>query len=167
MQDQAFHQRIRQLYRMLFELATGNLTFRIHHDAPDDIGKLAEVLNTFAAQMHLAIKKSGYVVPYYTYQHLIHSAVLLDRNFNITGFTNNVPIYFAMTPEEVTGLQIEELLTPESKTLWLNSIRRVVSKHYPATFHHQGKKNEIGILHGVPVDKQGWNHFELPYHIPQ
>lgn len=118
MHDDAFHQRLKELYRMLFELATGNLTFRIHKDASDDLGKLAEVLNTFAAQMHLAIKKSGYVIPYYTYQNLIHSVLLLDGDSKIAGFTDNVPVYFSKPSEELLGIQLEDLLSPESKALW-------------------------------------------------
>lgn len=113
-----FHQRLKELYRMLFELATGNLIYRIDSQKQDDITKLAESLNTFAAQMQLTIRKSGYVVPYYTYQNLAHSALILDPDLIVIGFTKDAPAHFGYKSSLLLGISIDSLVHADSKGLW-------------------------------------------------
>ena len=64
MDTQQNQKRIKAIYQMLFEMATGNLTFRIiKTDQNDELEKLSELLNNFAGQMHDIILQSGHVNP--------------------------------------------------------------------------------------------------------
>lgn len=118
MNNDTFHPRLKELYRMLFELATGNLIYRIEPQGQDDIAKLSEALNIFAAQLQLTIKKSGYVVPYYSYQDLVHSALILDANFIVIGFTKAASLYFRYDYDVFLGIAANELVHPNSTKLW-------------------------------------------------
>lgn len=113
-----FHQRLKELYRMLFELSTGNLIYRIESQNQDDITKLAESLNTFAAQMQLIVRKSGYVVPYYSYQNLAHSALILDPDLIVIGFTKDAPAHFGYESERLLGIPCDNLIHIDSKGYW-------------------------------------------------
>lgn len=124
-----FHQRLKELYRMLFELATGNLIYRIDSQTKDDIAKLAESLNTFAAQMQLMIRKSGYVVPHYTYQNLAHSALILDPEFLIVGFTKDAPNHFGYESIQLLGKSCHELIHADSKELWNQIVSDMLNRN--------------------------------------
>ena len=53
---------------MLFEMATGNLSFRIEpQNNNDEIEELETVLNILAATMQNTFPKHGYVTPFYNY----------------------------------------------------------------------------------------------------
>ncbi len=124
MHNDAFHQRIKQLYRMLFELATGNLLYRIEPQTQDDITKLVDALNTFAAQLQLTIRKSGYVLPYYSYQNLAHSALILDVNFTVIGFIKDASFHYMHDANALLGISAIDLIHPNSKSLWEELVRQ-------------------------------------------
>jgi methyl-accepting chemotaxis protein len=66
MENQKTQQRIKAIYQMLFEMATGNLAFRIiKTDQDDEVGKISEMLNKLAGEMHDILLRSGYVNPHY------------------------------------------------------------------------------------------------------
>jgi methyl-accepting chemotaxis protein len=61
MKNQRTQQRIKMIYQMLFEMATGNLSFRIiKTDQNDELEKLSEILNSLAGQLHDIILRSDY-----------------------------------------------------------------------------------------------------------
>src|SRR3970282_964044 len=92
MDTQQNQKRIKAIYQMLFEMATGNLAFRIiKTDKDDDVDKLSEMLNNLAGQMHDIILQSGYVNPHYSYQNLVQTTFILDDNFIISNFNMYVP----------------------------------------------------------------------------
>ncbi|RZJ71732.1 helix-turn-helix domain-containing protein [Flavobacterium sp.] len=118
MHDENHYQRIRQLYRMLFELSTGNLGFRIAKDSQDDIGKLSDSLNTFAAQMQLSLRKSGQIQPFYTYQNVTYAAFLLDSQLLIVACSDNAITLLHSSFALIKNQPFANLLTPASKKVW-------------------------------------------------
>ena len=72
---------------MLFEMATGNLSFRIEmQNNNDEVAELETVLNMLAATMQNIFPKYGYVTPFYSYQNLVQFSLELDENHNIKSF---------------------------------------------------------------------------------
>jgi len=91
MHNQSNQERIRNLYQMLFEMATGNLSFRIQKSQQDDqLDELANILNSLALAMQTSLKECGYVNPHYTYQSLVQSTFVLDNDYAIKSFSTNV-----------------------------------------------------------------------------
>lgn len=101
---------------MLFELATGNLTFRLSPDETgDDLSRLLQSLTSFAAQFQLAIRKSGYVAPYYSYQNLTQFIFVLNAKWNVIAFSQQIPQIVKRESGGLFDLPFEQLLDESSK----------------------------------------------------
>lgn len=119
MENPKTQQRIKAIYQMLFEMATGNLSFRIiKTDQNDEVGKLSEMLNNLAGQLHDIILRSGHVNPYYSYQNLVHITLLLDQNFKIKSFSSDAPTFMKYTADNLFEMDFHELLSTQSKNQW-------------------------------------------------
>lgn len=133
MYDDSLHQRIKNLYRMLFEMATGNLAFRLEPGTKgDDLDKLAQLLNTMAAQFQLAVTGTGYVVPHYSFQNSSQLIFVLDLNFSVRSFNTEVPSMLGHHPDDLFKAGFETVLSPHSEPLW----RRLKSEiAYDGQYH--------------------------------
>lgn len=119
MENQKTQQRIKAIYQMLFEMATGNLTFRLQLDSQDNqLDELAMILNATAGKMELLVSRLGYINPHYTYQSLIQSIIILDKNFIITSFSTSIPELLGYAPDMLFKLSFHELLAKQSIPLW-------------------------------------------------
>lgn len=64
MNNQSIQQKVKNMYQMLFEMATGNLSFRIHRDPENNqLDELAIMLNATAEKMELLVSQLGYINP--------------------------------------------------------------------------------------------------------
>jgi AraC-like DNA-binding protein len=119
MENQTTQRRIKAIYQMLFEMATGNLSFRIiTSDQNDEVGKLSEMLNNFARQLHDIILQSGYVNPHYSYQNLVQTTFILDHNFIISNFNANVPEALNYESEQLFKVDFGKFIAPQSCSIW-------------------------------------------------
>ncbi|RTY89519.1 AraC family transcriptional regulator [Flavobacterium sp. GSN2] len=119
MDTQQNQQRIKVIYQMLFEMATGNLSFRIiKTDQNDEVDKLSEMLNTLAGQMHDIILRSGSVNPHYSYQNLVQTTFILDDNFIIRNFNTHVPEALYYESEELFQVDFGKFIAPQSFSIW-------------------------------------------------
>ena len=119
MDTQQNQQRIKAIYQMLFEMATGNLSFRIiKTDQNDEVGKLSEMLNNLAGKMHDIILQSGYVNPHYSYQNLVQTSFILEDNFIISNFNAHVPEALNYESEELFHVNFGKFIAPQSFGIW-------------------------------------------------
>ena len=119
MDKQQNQQRIKMIYQMLFEMATGNFSFRINlTDQNDELGKLSEMLNKLAGEMHDIILRSGYVNPHYSYQNLVQTTFILDDNFIIRSFNARVPEALYYESEELFQADFGKFIAPQSFSIW-------------------------------------------------
>ncbi|MDO8316774.1 MAG: AraC family transcriptional regulator [Flavobacterium sp.] len=119
MDTQQNQQRIKAIYQMLFEMATGNLSFRIiKTDQNDEVDKLSEMLNNLAGQMHDIILRSGYVNPHYSYQNLVQTTFILDINFIISNFNAHVPEALNYESAELFQVDFGKFIAPQSFSIW-------------------------------------------------
>jgi AraC-like DNA-binding protein len=119
MNNASNHDRVRNLYQMLFEMATGNLTFRIRESAHnDELDQLARLINKIAEQMHAAILKSGHVNPHFTYQNLLQLTIVLEKHLIINSFTADVPKILGYAENKLFGMNFSDLIAEQSRTLW-------------------------------------------------
>lgn len=119
MENQTTPQRIKAIYQMLFQMASGNLAFRILETDPNEpLGKLAEMLNNFAEELDAVLLKSGRIPPSYRYQNLARITLLLNNNFKIKGFTSDVPLFIKYTAENFLGIDFKEMLSEQSQHQW-------------------------------------------------
>ena len=119
MDKQQNQQRIKMIYQMLFEMATGNFSFRINlTDQNDELGKLSEMLNKLAGEMHDIILRSGYVNPHYSYQNVVQTTFILDNNFIISSFNAHVPGALYYESEELFQADFGKFIAPQSFSIW-------------------------------------------------
>jgi len=119
MDTQQNQQRIKAIYQMLFEMATGNLSFRIiTTDQNDEVDKLSEILNNLAEKIHDIILQSGYVNPHYSYQNLAQKTFILDDNFIISNFNAHVPEALYYESEELFQVDFRNFIAPQSFNIW-------------------------------------------------
>ncbi|MDI5887399.1 helix-turn-helix domain-containing protein [Flavobacterium yafengii] len=119
MDTQQNQQRIKTIYQMLFEMATGNFSFRIIiTDQNDELDKLSEMLNKLAREMHDLLLRSGYVNPHYSYQNLVQTTFILDNNFIISSFNAHVPGALYYESEELFQTDFGKFIAPQSFSIW-------------------------------------------------
>ena len=119
MENQKTPQRIKAIYRMLFEMATGNLSFRIIiTDQNDEVNKLCEKLNKLAGEMHHIILQSGYVNPHYSYQNLVQTTFILDDKYIIRSFNTHVPEALYYKAQELFKADFGKIIAPQSFSIW-------------------------------------------------
>lgn len=115
-------QRIKDIYQMLFEMATGNFAYRLQTDYDDKLDELSKTLNNVAEEMLNMILDSGYVNPHYSYQSLIQATFILNKDFSIYSFSNDVPDMFDYEPEHLLKVNFSKVINPQSIGL-LNHIQ--------------------------------------------
>jgi AraC-like DNA-binding protein len=113
------HQKIKNIYQMLFELATGNLTFRLQwEDQNNEWNELRLMLNSLAGKMELLTTEHGFINPHYTYQSLVQATIILDKNFIVKSFSTQIPNLLEYKPDELLELGFHEILASQSIPLW-------------------------------------------------
>jgi AraC-like DNA-binding protein len=121
MNNQSIQQKVKNIYQMLFELAIGNITFRLQTDAENNyLDELAVMLNAIAEKMELLVSQLGYINPQYTYQGLVQTTIILDKNFAIKNFSSEVPSYLGYSPDKLFQLGFHEILAKQSIPIWEN-----------------------------------------------
>ncbi|WP_099713374.1 helix-turn-helix domain-containing protein [Flavobacterium sp. 11] len=119
MDKQQNQQRIKMIYQMLFEMATGNFSFRINlTDQNDELEKLSEILNNFAGQLHDIILQSGHINPHYSYQNLVQTTFILDDKFIINNFNAHVPEALYYESKELFQVDFGKFIAPQSFSIW-------------------------------------------------
>ena len=100
---------------MLFELATGNLSFRIQQTEPnEDFDLLEEKLNELGDLLKQKVDNNTSPHFHFSYQSLVQVAVVIDANFIIVNFTANLPEMLNYKPEDFVNVPFSELLAEQS-----------------------------------------------------
>jgi hypothetical protein len=121
MNNQSIQQKLKNIYQMLFEMAAGNLTFRLQRDAENNyLDELAVLLNTTAEKMELLVSDLGYINTHYTYQSLVQTTIILDKNFAIKSFSSEVPSHLGYNPDKLFELAFHKILAKQSIPIWEN-----------------------------------------------
>lgn len=119
MQTASSHDRVKGLYLMLFEMATGNFTFRLHSSEADDrLDELARLLNQVAQAMRETILNANHIIPHYHYQSLVQTTFILQSDFKIDSLSASVTQVFGHQPQMLFKIPFSNLLAIQSITLW-------------------------------------------------
>ncbi|RRJ88057.1 helix-turn-helix domain-containing protein [Flavobacterium macacae] len=132
MSDKLNPLRIKNLYQMLFEMATGNLSYRLNAKGES----LAESLNAFAATMQLEISHSRYVIPHYTYQNLVRMTFILTSNFTIKDVNQEALEILGYDAKQLLDRHFENIIASQSGALWEQLKKEIDSDdNYHATVY--------------------------------
>lgn len=104
---------------MLFEMATENFTLKLQRDTENtSLDELAIMLNTVAEKMKFLSSELGYINPHYTYQSLVQATIILDHNYTIKSFSEQVPILLEYNADKLLAFSFQEILSKHSIPLW-------------------------------------------------
>jgi AraC-like DNA-binding protein len=118
---------------MLYEMASGNLTCRLHTNTKNNqLDELAIMLNATAEKMELLISQLGHINSQYTYQNLVQATIILDKKFTIKNFSAEVSSLLEYDPNKLLMLGFHEILAKQSIPLW-ETIKAEVSTDKNAT----------------------------------
>lgn len=111
--------RVRYLYRMLLEMANGNLAYRIpRSEEDDDIEAFTVFLNMVAEEMKESVHHASYINPHFTYRYTAQSSFILDRTFTIRNVNSDVTDLLGYNPEDLFGIDFASILAKESLPVW-------------------------------------------------
>lgn len=128
MENQKALKHIKAIYQMLFEMAAGNMTFRIQDHSNDELKNIAATLNKVAEDLQKISLASGYISANYPYQNLIQLTFVLNNDFVLVSFNNEVPLILKYKPDTIVNTDFEKLIAQQSKDLW-NGIRVEVNQN--------------------------------------
>ena len=128
MENQKTLKQIKAIYQMLFEMATGNMAFRIQDHSNDELKNIADTLNKIAEDLQEISLASGYISCNYPYHNRIQLTFVLDNDFVLESFNNEVPLILKYKPDTIVNTDFEKLIARQSKELW-NGIRAEVNEN--------------------------------------
>lgn len=124
MQNQSNPDRVNYIYQMLFEMATGNFSFRIPQSSNNDnLSDIVATLNRIASILQLRILQCGHAIPHYTYQGLVQSTFILNSQLNIENFSENIPAMLGLSVKALLGSPFTKVLHPKSAESWNELLR--------------------------------------------
>ena len=138
---------IKAIYQMLFEMATGNLSFRISesNDNPE-LNKIAKTLNLLAKELKEIILEVGFINPHYAYQNLIQNCFLLDENFQMISFSPSVLEMLNQSEESLHKIDFDKVLTAQSAAIWelcKKELRHNQKYHNTIHLTFQNSQNQV------------------------
>jgi AraC-like DNA-binding protein len=110
---------VRKLYQMLFEMASGNFSFRIPEDGSgDELARLTAALNSLSGALRGAILSHGSTIPFYTYQNLVQFTMVLDASLTIRAVSADMQTHIRNDVYSFISLPFSRLLAEDSALFW-------------------------------------------------
>ena len=147
MSEQNKQERIRKIYQMLFEMASGNLQFQIANlDEEDEIDQIALKLNEISSNIKNTFLKLGHVIPQFTYQNLVQHTFILDKELYILSFSSSVLETLKLNQQELIKLKFSKIIAKQSINDWKTIENEIVTNnifHITLQLHLLDKNNQI------------------------
>lgn len=96
--------------QMLFQLALGDLEFRIL----PEVNPLENKLNRFADELQTRNKTNSNTETYCTINGLVTNILIVDKNHNIKAFTQSLPTLLGYTKSQLLTTNLNQILTPKA-----------------------------------------------------
>lgn len=110
---------LREIRRMIIEVAKGNFAYKIPRTNYDDtIEALSVQLNMMAEELRENLNHLSYVNPHVTYQHILHTSFIIDSSYLVTGCTKNALDLLEKDKEEIIGKSFSSLLSQDAMETW-------------------------------------------------
>ena len=119
-------EKLRIIYQLLFDLATGRRTVALDLGEVDD--EYDAILLTLLEQgerIRALVLEQGIVPPYNSIEHLNQFVFVLDSHYRIVDFNFAVVERLKYTSEVIQSLLFEKLLDDRSKLVWRDLLKQV------------------------------------------
>lgn len=130
------NEKIEKICQMIFEIASGNFSYRIERSGREDqLETIIVLLNMMAEEIRESFHHFALINPHETYKQIAQMTFILDGNFRIRNFNISAQQLLGLKPEELKGKTIDNFLTPDSKLQWTKEIEKI-KKASEAPYYH-------------------------------
>lgn len=128
MENQQTQGRIRAIYQMLFQMASGNLVFRIMISGEgDEIEKIEKKLNKIATKIQAVVLRTAHFGSHHQFDNICHPVFVLSESHVLQGFNEYVVQLLKYKPEELIDTKFKKLIASQSMSSWKDLKRRLRS----------------------------------------
>ncbi len=129
-------EKIEKICQMIFEVASGNFSYRIERSGHDDqLETVIVLLNMMAEEIRESFHHFALINPHETYKQIAQMTFILDDNFRISNFNSSAQQLLGLQPEELQGVLFAEFLTQESKVQWEKEMEEIKKTEEKSYFH--------------------------------
>lgn len=122
-------EKLRRIYQLLFDLATGRTTLVLNDlTADDEYDQMLLTLTSLRKRLQELVVEQGIVPPYYSYEHIFPLVLVLDSGYRITACNQAVVQRLRYPEASIRHKQFEELLDISSKATWMQLCKRIATQ---------------------------------------
>lgn len=124
-------EKLDKIYRMILEVANGNLSYKIIRSRDSGpIEKIIVALNMMVEEIREKFHHFAHINPHETYYQQAQTTFILDNDFRILNFNRGVQKLLELPPEEIKDREFKSFLTLESQEIWEKEILFIKSNEY-------------------------------------
>ncbi|MEG9328979.1 helix-turn-helix domain-containing protein [Salinimicrobium catena] len=129
-------EKIEKICQMIFEVASGNFSYRIERSRHEDqLETVIVLLNMMAEEIRESFHHFALINPHETYKQIAQMTFILDEQFCIRNFNAPAQQLTGMEPSQLYGTSFENFLTSESKANWSKQIEEMKNSGEQPFFH--------------------------------
>jgi AraC-like DNA-binding protein len=124
MKNQEELKQIIEIFKLLFEMATGTRTF--HERKMENKSELEKIYNElidFDEKLQMFMQKNNLQVPVTAQENLTQLIFVLDKQFKVIGFNQEVQFFLHHNSEELVNIHFEKLIAAEFLKVWKQTIK--------------------------------------------
>ena len=128
--------KIEKICQMIFEVASGNFSYRIERSRHEDqLETVIVLLNMMAEEIRESFHHFALINPHETYKQIAQMTFILDEQFCVRNFNAPAQQLTGLDPSEMYGTSFENFLTTESKVKWAEQIEEMNKSGENPFFH--------------------------------
>lgn len=147
MEKQNNHEKIIEIYRLLFEIATGKRKMQVPKQNNNELlDELFNILLSVDQHLQEYLTENNIANPYHPYQNLTQLIFILDAAGQVVNFNQEVNTFLELKPKELSNLNFESILTAQFVEVWHASMKIQTSYKNKTSFTRltfQTKSNKI------------------------
>lgn len=118
--------KIEKICQMIFEVASGNFSYRIERSGHEDqLETVIVLLNMMAEEIRESFHHFALVNPHETYKQIAQMTFILDDQFRVRNFNASAYELLGLGEEELKGHLFQEFLTQDSRQQWKKEIAKI------------------------------------------
>ena len=129
-------QKLEKMCQMIFEVASGNFSYRIERSGrEDELEGVIVLLNMMAEEIRESFHHFALVNPHETYKQIAQMSFLIDRTFRIRNYNLVAQKILRLKEEEIYGKYFYDFLTEDSRKTWDEESSKILEDKEDKYFH--------------------------------
>lgn len=121
---------------MIFEVASGNFSYRIERSGHEDqLETIIVLLNMMAEEIRESFNHFALINPHETYNQIAQMTFILDSEFRICNFNSSAQQLLGIGPEELQGQYFQKFLTMDSRQHWEQEVTEIKNTDTDPYYH--------------------------------